>query len=62
MQYRLRTLLIVLALGPPVLAVAWSFAESFPLFASLLAIAYVPLLGMVGVASWLDRTEPLRSI
>ena len=34
MRYRLRTLLIVLALGPPVLAVAW--------WAGLLIVAFAP--------------------
>jgi hypothetical protein len=40
MRYRLRTLLIVLALGPPVLAVAWLYGDlpQFWLFALLIMV------------------------
>ena len=45
MRYRLRTLLIVLALGPPVLA--WAWLNSVPLGISLALVLGACLLGIV---------------
>jgi hypothetical protein len=52
MRYRLRTLLILMAVLPPLLAVAWWVAAANPMLAILLAIGYGPLALLVGF-SWL---------
>jgi hypothetical protein len=61
MQYRLRTLLIALAIGPPVLAALWLFAPDisfvavefvFPVLATVLgifAIAGIAALALVAI-------------
>jgi hypothetical protein len=44
MRYRLRTLLIILALGPPVFAVAWSiYSQRLPLWL-VLAVSLVTII------------------
>ena len=53
MRYRLRTLLIVLALGPPVLAGAWFITRDL-LTMTFLAIALASLL--VVARSWQQPT------
>ena len=45
MRYRLRTLLIVLALGPPVLAAVWWYGSGF--FAVLLDVAVFGLVAIL---------------
>jgi len=47
MHYRLRTLLIVLAIGPPVLAAAY--------FAPRLTLAFLTLLVCAAFSDWLAR-------
>jgi hypothetical protein len=47
MRFRLRTLLIVLALGPPFLAFAY--------FSPRLARAFIALLACAAIADWLAR-------
>jgi hypothetical protein len=47
MRFRLRTLLIVLAVGPPVLAAAY--------FAPRLTVAFLVLLASAVFADWLAR-------
>jgi hypothetical protein len=47
MRYRLRTLMIVLALGPPLLAVAWYLLADMPgLIGGVLVVALAISLGM----------------
>ncbi len=50
-RFRLRTLLIVLALGPPVLAAAWLFARHLTPFGILLASGFIALLVWVVVGA-----------
>jgi hypothetical protein len=60
MRYRLRTLLIVLALGPPQIAAFWWFSSSFGLYDGLTLCA-LPLLAMsVAFVASLTRTSVLR--
>jgi hypothetical protein len=49
MRYRLRTLLIVLALGPPVLAVIWSYASALSHADNDLLLAGVVIWAIVAV-------------
>jgi len=56
MRYRLRTLLLLLAVGPPMLAAAW-----FDFAYVLLALAYFATLAAVlPVAAFLWRNSALR--
>jgi len=53
MRYRLRTLLILLAIGPPVLAVTWMVGRGGSVHPVLLvAVIYMSLVVMLLVASW----------
>jgi len=52
MQFRLRTLLILMAVLPPVLAGAWWFVTANPIPALLLSIGYGPIAALV-IFSWL---------
>ena len=51
-RYKLRTLLILLAVLPPVLAGAWWFVTANPIPALLLSIGYGPIAALV-TFSWL---------
>jgi hypothetical protein len=64
MLYRLRTLLIVLALGPPLLAVAWFFAFDMPAHDGEVSVQLV-LLGIVAATlatavTWRAKTATRR--
>lgn len=51
LRYKLRTLLIVLALGPPLIAVAWWYGQRIPAWVIALAVcAMIPhlLMGAFG--------------
>jgi hypothetical protein len=52
MQYRLRTLLIVLALGPPVLAWAWIYRLEVGVAVFVLAIYLLYFLVMGSAITW----------
>src|SRR6185436_17904438 len=61
MRFRLRTLLIVLALGPPVSAGAWWFANANPVLALLLAIGLLAI--VASLSWWLDKPrDKLRTL
>ena len=64
MRYNLRTLLIVLAIGPPVLAVAgWLLNESW-LMAIPLSILFAPVIGrLLGwIATRRQRQETIAAL
>lgn len=52
MRYRLRTLLIVLALGPPFLAAAWWTTASMARESHSLAFAVAVLTGLIALACY----------
>jgi len=56
MRYRLRTLLIVLGLAPPLLAVAWVYPEIF----IPVAIGWPLLYGIVLFMDWFVTTPNRR--
>jgi hypothetical protein len=59
MQFRLRTLLIVLGVLPPLLAVAWMVGRGEPVNPVLVAVViYIVLLGMLLVANWVSESLP----
>src|SRR6185369_15627963 len=65
MRYRLRTLLIVLAIGPPVLASVWFFPTWAALVLSCIGLAAVILVAIVtrrdrGLDLPLDADEKLK--
>jgi hypothetical protein len=56
LRYRLRTLLIVLALGPPLLAGAWwAIAPSlgYPLLVNALVVLWLSMVVGLGAVAWL---------
>ena len=59
MRYRLRTLLIALALGPPVLAALAMVGQLMPVNLGVIAlVAYLGLAGMIIIASKLMESPP----
>jgi hypothetical protein len=59
MRFRLRTLLIVLALGPPVLAGVWwklSPLFGYPLLVNALVVLWLSMVFSLGVAAWVMTT------
>jgi hypothetical protein len=58
MCYRLRALLILMTLGPPVLAGVWQFeTDGWPLFLAIGLIAYFVFVLLVGIVlAWLIET------
>jgi len=59
MRFRLRTLLIVLALGPPVLAAVWwklSPLLGYPLLVNTLVVLWLSILFGLMVAAWILTT------
>ena len=58
MRYRLSALVILVAVGPPILAGVWQFeADSWPLFLAVGVAAYFVITVIVGIAiAWLLET------
>ena len=54
MQFRLRTLLIVLAIGPPVVAVVWWFGGEMLPAAGMIASVAIPFAVLMALIDWLD--------
>jgi hypothetical protein len=59
MRYRLRTLLILLAVGPPVLALSWWLRATLIEMAAV-ALAWAFVLGALILAEWLLRPRTLN--
>jgi hypothetical protein len=61
MRFRLRTLLIVLGVAPPLLALAWFFRQGL-LSALSVAITSAALLPFFGLWYWMLRTSQANPI
>jgi len=65
LRYKLRTLLIVLALGPPVLACMWWVSKAPPILArdffETAVFAFIALVGCVFGPLWIENVRTRMS-